>query len=124
MIKLSKKSAYYKSAYEYYERLERRYGVMKMERSEVEKAIKVLLDKYHAECAILFGSYAREDETAGSDIDVIVIGGVNFRPKDIFAFGEELRQITKKKVDAFEIREENEGTKFYENIMREGARIA
>ncbi|WP_373219418.1 nucleotidyltransferase family protein [Ruminococcus sp. 5_1_39BFAA] len=97
---------------------------MKMERSEIEKTIKVLLDKYHAECAILFGSYARGDETEGSDIDVIVIGGAHFRPKDIFAFGEELRQITKKEVDAFEIREVNEGTEFYDNIMREGVRIA
>ena len=97
---------------------------MKMERSEIEKVIKVLLDKYHAECAILFGSYARGDETEGSDIDVIVIGGAHFRPKDIFAFGEELRQITKKEVDAFEIREVNEGTEFYENVMREGVRIA
>lgn len=97
---------------------------MKMERSEVEKAIKALLDKYHAECAILFGSYARGEETDSSDIDVIVIGGAYFRPKDIFAFGEELRQITKKEVDAFEIREVNEGTEFYKSVMREGVRIA
>lgn len=97
---------------------------MKMERAEVEKAIKLLLDKYNAERAILFGSYARGDESEDSDIDVIVIGGANFRPKDIFAFGEELRQITKKEVDAFEIREVNRGTEFYENIMREGVRIA
>lgn len=97
---------------------------MNMEKSEVEQAIKFLLNKYHAECAILFGSYARGEETDGSDIDVLVIGGENFRPKDIFAFGEELRQITKKEVDAFEIREINKDTEFYENIMREGVRIA
>lgn len=97
---------------------------MKMERSEVEKIIKTLLNKYHAECAILFGSYARGEETESSDIDVIVIGGAYFRPKDIFAFGEELRQITKKEVDAFEIREVNEGTEFYKSVMREGVRIA
>lgn len=64
------------------------------------------------------------EETDGSDIDVLVIGGENFRSKDIFAFGEELRQITKKEVDAFEIREINKDTEFYENIMREGVRIA
>ena len=97
---------------------------MKMERSEVEMAIRELLNKYHAECAILFGSYARGEETEESDIDVVVIGGEYFRAKDIFAFGEELRQITKKKVDAFEIREVNKGTESYENIMREGVRIA
>jgi len=54
----------------------------------------------------------------------IVIGGVHFRAKDIFAFREELRKITKKEVDDFEIREMNVGTEFYENIMREGVRIA
>ncbi len=97
---------------------------MKKEGAKVEKAIKVLVDKYNAECAILFGSYARGEENEDSDIDVIVIGGANFRPKDIFAFGEELRQITKKEVDAFEIREVNEGTEFYKNIMQEGVRIA
>ena len=97
---------------------------MKVERSEVEQVIKLLLDKYHAECAILFGSYARGEETDGADIDVIVIGGAHFKPKDIFAFGEELRQMTKKEVDAFEIREVNKDTEFYENIMREGVRIA
>ena len=42
----------------------------------------------------------------------------------IFAFGEELRQLTQKNVDAFEIREINKNTLFYDNIMREGVRIA
>ena len=55
---------------------------------------------------------------------MIVVGGANFRARDIFAFGEELRQRTQKDVDAFEIREVNTGTPFYESIMREGVRIA
>ena len=50
--------------------------------------------------------------------------GANFRARDIFAFGEELRQRTQKDVDAFEIREVNTGTPFYESIMREGVKIA
>ena len=72
----------------------------------------------------VFGSYARGEATAASDIDVIVVGGANFRARDIFAFGEELRQRTQKDVDAFEIREVNTGTPFYESIMREGVKIA
>ncbi|MCI6868371.1 MAG: nucleotidyltransferase domain-containing protein, partial [Lachnospiraceae bacterium] len=71
-----------------------------------------------------FGSYARGEETGESDIDVVVIGGEKFRPVDIFAFGEELRQLTGKDVDAFEIREINKDTEFYENVMKEGVRIA
>lgn len=97
---------------------------MKLSRSEIEKHIKTLLLKYHAEYAILFGSYARGDASSESDIDVIVVGGAYFRAKDIFAFGEELRQLTQKNVDAFEIREVNKNTEFYENVMREGVRIA
>lgn len=97
---------------------------MRLSRAEIEKSIKVLLLKYHAEYAILFGSYARGEETEESDIDVIVVGGEHFKSKDIFAFGEELRELTQKNVDAFEISEVNKDTEFYDNIMKEGVRIA
>ena len=93
-------------------------------RSELETAIRTLLKKYHAEYALLFGSYARGEATARSDIDLVVVGGVNFRARDIFSFGEELRQLTHKDVDAFELRELNVGTPFYETVMQEGVRIA
>ena len=95
-----------------------------LSRTEIEQVIRELLHKYHAGYALLFGSYARGEATAASDIDVIVVGGANFRARDIFAFGEELRQRTQKDVDAFEIREVNTGTPFYESIMREGVKIA
>ena len=99
-------------------------GTTKLSRADIENYIKTILLKYHAEYAILFGSYARGEESNESDIDVVVVGGENFRAKDIFAFGEELRQLTQKNVDAFEIREINKNTLFYDNIMREGVRIA
>ena len=93
-------------------------------KTEVEAMIRSLLRKYHAEYALLFGSYARDEATADSDIDVLVIGGEKFRAKDIFAFGEDLRQMTNKNVDAFELREVNKGTPFYDAVMSEGVRIA
>ena len=99
-------------------------GTTKLSRSDIENYIKTLLLKYHAEYAILFGSYARGDESNESDIDVVVVGGASFRAKDIFAFGEELRELTQKNVDAFEIREINKNTESYDNVMREGVRIA
>ena len=91
---------------------------------ELKTMIRALLHKYHAEYALLFGSYARGEATADSDIDVVIFGGKDFRPADIFAFGEELRQLTNKEVDAFEIREVNAGTPFYNAVMEEGVRIA
>ena len=99
-------------------------GTTKLSRSDIENYIKTLLLKYHAEYAILFGSYARGEESSESDIDVVVVGGASFRAKDIFAFGEELWELTQKNVDAFEIREINKNTELYDNVMREGVRIA
>ena len=95
-----------------------------LERDELEAVIRELLRKYHAEYALLFGSYARGEATAASDIDVVVVGGAQFRARDIFAFGEELRQRTCIDVDAFELREVNVGTPFSENVMREGVKSA
>lgn len=97
---------------------------MKLSRAEIEGFIKNLLCKYNAEYAILFGSYARDEADENSDIDVVVFGGSNFRATDIFAFGEDLREISKKNADVFEIRELDKDTEFYRIIMREGVRIA
>ena len=42
---------------------------------ELEATIRLLLKKYHAEYALLFGSYARGEATPNSDIDLVVVGG-------------------------------------------------
>lgn len=97
---------------------------MELSVHEIEEYIRKLLRKYNVEYAILFGSYARGEANENSDIDVIVVGGDKFRARDIFSFGEELREITDKNVDAFEMREVNKDTEFYRNILREGVRIA
>lgn len=93
-------------------------------RTDVEKLIKELLVRYNAEYALLFGSYARGEETEESDIDVLVFGGENFKKSNIFAFAEELRQMTGKSVDAFEICEVDRSTPFYDNVIKEGIKIA
>ena len=91
---------------------------------QVQDAIKVLLRRYGAESAVLFGSYARGEQTDSSDIDVVVFGGKNFKKSNIFAFAEELRQMTGKDVDAFEICEVDPQTPFYQSVMEEGSKIA
>ena len=58
--------------------------------SEIFAVVRQLLKKYHAESAILFGSYARQEADAASDIDLIVVGGSKFDPTDIFCIAEEL----------------------------------
>ena len=97
---------------------------MTLTRQEIERHIKAMLVKYNAEYAILFGSYARDEADENSDIDVIIVGGESFHLTDILALGEDLRELTKKNVDAFEIREVNKDTDFYRSILCEGVRIA
>lgn len=93
-------------------------------RTEIENSIKILLKRYNAEYALLFGSYARGEQTADSDIDVLVFGGEMFKKTNIFAFAEELRQMTGKNVDVFEICEVDQSTQFYSNVIEEGVKIA
>ena len=72
---------------------------------ELEATIRLLLKKLHAEYALLFGSYARGEATPNSDIDRCRWwADPGFRARDIFALGEELRQLTRKDADVFELR--------------------
>ena len=93
-------------------------------KEELYHIIKDLLQKYNAQYALLFGSYARNEANEDSDIDVVVFGGDQFKKSNIFAFAEDLRSLTGKEVDAFEICEITQGTPFYQNELREGVKIA
>ena len=93
-------------------------------RIDIENCIRNLLVRYNAEYALLFGSYARGDETPESDVDVVIFGGNKFKKTNIFAFAEELREMLGTEVDAFEICEIDKGTAFYDSLMKEGIKIA
>lgn len=83
-----------------------------------------ILHKYNAERAILFGSYARREANASSDIDLIVIGGHRFDPTDVFCIADDLNRSTGKAVDVYELCEIEPETDFYRAIFAEGVQIA
>jgi predicted nucleotidyltransferase len=91
---------------------------------EVIAVITPILRKYKAEQAVLFGSYARREADARSDIDLLVIGGDDFDPTDVFCIADELHRATGKQVDVYELQEVNAGTDFYHTIFSEGVKIA
>ena len=93
-------------------------------RESLVTIIVSLLKKYHAKSAILFGSYARHEADALSDIDLVVIGGDSFEPTDIFSMAEDLHRATGKAVDVYELCEINQDSDFYRMILREGVPIA
>ena len=72
----------------------------------------------------LFGSYARGEADESSDLDFLVFGGENFKLTMIFSLAEDLREVLKKEVDVFEINEINEGSDFYNTIMKERLLVA
>lgn len=92
--------------------------------NEIFAAVLPLLKKYHAEKAILFGSYARQDADATSDIDLVIVGGEQFDPTDVLCIAEELHCTMGKPVDVYELREINTGSVFYDTILAEGVQIA
>ena len=97
-------------------------GVLSLE--TISDIVKPLARKYKADEVYLFGSYARGEADKDSDLDFLVFGGENFIPTDIFALGEELREILNKKVDIFEIREINMDSNFYKSVMKDKVLVA
>ena len=89
----------------------------------ISESVRFLLKKYHAEKAILFGSYARGEATEESDIDLIIVGGAEFEPTDVFAIAEELNRQLDKKVDVYELREIDRGSELYDAIFSDGIEI-
>lgn len=91
---------------------------------DLMQIILPILQKYHAESALLFGSYARQEATHASDIDLLIIGGDLFDPTDVFCIADELHRATGKAVDVYELCELEQGSPFYNAVMSEGVHVA
>lgn len=91
---------------------------------KISEIVKPIALKYNVEAVYLFGSYARGEATADSDLDFLVFGGDTFKKTLIFALAEELREAFEKAVDVFEIHEVNQDSNFYDTIMRERRLVA
>ena len=87
--------------------------------NEIQQTVRPLAKKYQIAELYVFGSYARNEATSYSDIDLLIYGGESFKPTSVFAFAEELRKVIKKEVDVFEISEVNPISTFYNTIMNE-----
>ncbi len=91
---------------------------------ELVNIIRPILKKYNAESATLFGSYARNEATCSSDIDLVVIGGKNFDSTDIFSIADELYEASGKSVDVYEQSEISKKSDLFKAIKKEGVAIA
>jgi len=92
--------------------------------AEIKKLVAPIAEKYHPEEVYLFGSYARGEADEESDLDFLVYGGKDFKLTNILGFAENLREISQKNVDAFEINEVNQDSDFYKTVMKEKVLVA
>ena len=88
--------------------------------NEIRNMVLPLIRKYRAEKAILFGSYARQEARSDSDIDLMVVGGKDFVPTDIFCVAEELHHASGKPVNVYERCEIEDGSDLLNIISQEG----
>lgn len=91
---------------------------------DIKTLVQPIAQKYRVQEIYLFGSYARGDADANSDLDFLVFGGEDFKLTMIFSLAEELRDVLKKNVDVFEISEINRNSEFYHTIMKERLLVA
>lgn len=84
----------------------------------LRELMRPLIARYGLQGASLFGSYARGEAGPDSDIDILIDGGPSFKALDVYAFGEDVRQLTGKDVDVFERSELDEGP-FRDAVTRE-----
>ena len=89
--------------------------------SEIRKSVLPILDKYNIEMCILFGSYAKENATETSDVDLLVktdITGLKY-----FGLVEELRVALHKKVDLITTKQLITSQELLEEILKDGIKL-
>lgn len=85
---------------------------------EISETLRLIRPKYHIKDAKLFGSYARGEANASSDIDILLTRGPGFRALDVFGVAEEMHRATGKQVDVYEESELEPGS-FRDTVLRE-----
>ena len=89
---------------------------------ELRSMVVPLLAKYGMEQASVFGSYARGEADASSDIDVLLVGRPGFSALGVFGVAEELYRVSGKHVDVYEISELNDGP-FRTDVLSEAVAL-
>lgn len=89
---------------------------------QLRDMIVPLVKRYDLRKASVFGSYARGEADADSDIDVLLEGGDSFRLINVFSVAEDLHEMSGKRVDVYELRELDEGP-FRDTVLREAVAL-
>ncbi|MBM6840123.1 nucleotidyltransferase domain-containing protein [[Clostridium] spiroforme] len=90
--------------------------------NEVKKAVSSLIEKDYPEIeeVVLFGSYARNEATAISDIDILISKPEQIKPMIMWSFGGMLKNTLNKPIEIFRLKSIDKKSDFFQNIKKDG----
>ena len=95
------------------------YGILKLE--DIRKIVTELLSNYDVDYCYLFGSYATNNATELSDVDLLVstrITGMSF-----FGLAERLKESLHKRVDLLNIDQLINNKVLFNEVLKDGIKI-
>ena len=90
--------------------------------SEIKEIIKKLIENYYPSIkkVMLFGSYARGEQSKFSDIDLYITDSPDFVRLKTIGFISELKEKLNKDIDLFIEKNVDKTSDFYKNIIKDG----
>ena len=89
---------------------------------DIKKIVKPIFDEYEVNRVLLFGSYARNEASLISDIDLCIIDP-KIKSLKLFSLKGDLQKALSKDIDIFQISSIEIDSPIYKNIFSEGITI-
>lgn len=89
---------------------------------DIKKIVKPIFDEYNVNHVLLFGSYARNEASLVSDIDLCIVDP-KIRNIKLFSLKGDLQKALSKDIDIFQISSIEIDSSIYKNIFSEGITI-
>ena len=87
---------------------------------EIKAILYEILSKTEVEKAILFGSYAKNEQNQNSDIDILLDSNGKIKGLKFYAIMGQIKEKLNKEVDVIEKAEINKNSKIEKEIERTG----
>lgn len=89
---------------------------------DIKKIVKPIFDEYNVNHVLLFGSYARNEASLVSDIDLCIVDP-KIRSIKLFSLKGDLQKSLSKDIDIFQISSVETDSPIYKNIFKDGILI-
>lgn len=99
--------------------IDEEHGILTIE--DITRICTKVFERYDVKFCYLFGSYAKNKATPGSDVDLLVSADV--KGLKFYGMVEELRVALKKRVDVLDINQLKDNLHLTEEILKDGIKI-